>query len=541
MKKLWFAFTLLLSFWEVNAQTIQTIVPNQPVIIGNAFLIQYIITQPSEIISIGPVFFDDLKIVSGPDHYKGKAFLKGTTQPIENITYTVIPLKTGRIKINGLTIRFKKNEIRSNDVSVTVVAKPKASFHSSSSYTEAQLYAPSSKANLDKLISENLFIKTEVNKSTCFLGEAIVTTFKLYSRLQSISEVINSPSLYGFSVMDMLNVNEAHSSVETINGKVFNTSILRKIQLYPEDTGKLIIDPMQLRNEIVFLDSLTNKKTTVENLMASPSVSINVKPLPGTPPDNFSGAVGNFTISVTLQNKIIPLNEQGKLIVTVGGKGNFLQFSNPTIHFPKELDVFDPEIFDQINLNVAPSEGKRVYIFPFSANSINTFVLLPISFSYFDPVLLRYTTVFSDSLHLQVVEANKKQHKVQPNKIAVKDKYSEAVLISIFTVLVIGIIISKFFVKKKSKSKKVNIASSLNYFERFTTFSSQNDEQQFCIELRKLLNEVSTTSVLNSQQLQKISELDKDCQLLTYSNFSEKGKIETMKIRVAELLQQLQG
>src|SRR5438876_1062709 len=57
-------------------------------------------------------------------------------------------------------------------------------------------------------IRENLFLKLFVDKQNCFIGEPLVATFKLYSRLQSRSNVIKNPGFYGFSVYDMINVND---------------------------------------------------------------------------------------------------------------------------------------------------------------------------------------------------------------------------------------------------------------------------------------------------------------------------------------------
>jgi hypothetical protein len=43
-----------------------------------------------------------------------------------------------------------------------------------------------------------------VDRRTCFVGEPVVATFKLFSRLQSKSEIIKNPGFYGFSVNDMI-------------------------------------------------------------------------------------------------------------------------------------------------------------------------------------------------------------------------------------------------------------------------------------------------------------------------------------------------
>lgn len=375
-------FVLLLSVLYGNGQRVQIIVPRQ-VVAGNAFQIQYVINDPSSFETISTPQFDNLQLISGPNYYRGNSSVSGKTQAIENITYTVVPLNAGLVRIAPVTAKFKNSdEETTSEVKISAIPQPQASFNALSTYTDINLYAPSSKTDLDKLIEANLFIKTEVDKGICFLGEAITATFKLYSRLQSTSEVINSPSLYGFSVMDLLNVNEAHGAVETINGKIFNTSILRKLQLYPAQTGKLRVDPMQLQNSIEFDDS-TGGKTRVEKLLASSPIEITVRPLPSTQPASFTGAVGQFNVSVNLLNTKIEANTQSKLVVTINGGGNFIQFGPPVIQWPKAFDVFDPLVEDDLNKNSSPTEGTRKYIYNFTANKEGDFIIPPVRFSFF--------------------------------------------------------------------------------------------------------------------------------------------------------------
>ncbi|HEX2606070.1 MAG TPA: BatD family protein, partial [Flavisolibacter sp.] len=298
---------LSLAVW---GQRIQTILPAQPVVLGTAFQVQYVITDPAEITNINTPDFDSFRLVSGPNYYKGNAMTDGRMQPIENITYTLVPLREGNLRVGGITASFKTSEEKSKDGIVVVVPPAKASFSARSSYTDISLYAPSSKKDLQKLVDQNLFIKAEVSKKSCFEGEPVVVTFKLYSRLQSSSEAVKSPAFYGFSVIDLVNLDEAHAAVETIDGKVFNTSVLRQVQLYPVQSGTLTIDPMYVQNEIEFNDSVQNKKITIAKELVTKPVTILVNPLPDKRPDNFTGAVGRFAMDARLEQAQTALKGQ---------------------------------------------------------------------------------------------------------------------------------------------------------------------------------------------------------------------------------------
>lgn len=533
------AFLICLFFFLLSdAQRVQTIVPKQ-VVAGNAFQVQYIITDPYTLENISAPQLENLRLISGPNHYKGNSLVNGKMQSIENIAYTVVPLQAGTIKINPVIASFEDGDEKTKAIILTAVPQPKASFNTVSTYTDINLYAPSSKTDLDKLVDENLFIKTEVDDRVCFLGEAITATFKLYSRLQSTSEVVNAPSLYGFSVMDVLDINEAHQSVETINGKVFNTSVLRKLQLYPAQTGKLLIDPMQLQNEIEFKDSVKGGKIKIEKMLSSNPVEITVKPLPSKQPTDFTGAVGSFAVSANLQQQKIRANQQGKLVVTISGKGNFIQFAPPAVNWPNSFDVFDPLITEELNKNQIPVEGKRTYVYNFTADQPGSFVIPSIHFSFFDPATGDYKTVHTDSLRMDVLPAVKNEMVVDNKK---KNSFGNTSLwFFIFPALALIVVIIIFSRRRKKEADQQTPVAKPTYMQRFhAILSSSLSDKEICSEMVKLLAEVKKEHSLSQGQEQELQSIQNGCRLLIYSDVAVENK-EELQRRMESLLLQLNG
>ena len=538
MQKALLFFLALFYFFACYSQRIQTIVPDKPVVVGNAFQVQYIVPDPSGLIKITPPSFENLRLVSGPNYYKGRLSVGGKIEVIENITYTVVPLKTGKIGIKGIVAIFKNGEEKSNDVTIDVMPQPKASFNSISSYTDLNLYAPSSKSDLKKLVDENLFIRAEVDRKVCFLGEAIVATFKLYSRLQSVSEVINAPSLYGFSVMDILNIDEAHQSVENIGGKVYNTSVLRKLQLYPGQTGKLVIDEMQLKNEVQFKDSWSGKKIHIEKLLASNPIEITVKEFPGNPPTGYSGAVGKFTITAKLQSQKIGTDQQGRLIVSLKGKGNFIQFGEPHVGWPNGCDAFEAEVSDHLDKNLVPVHGSREYVFAFTAGA-GSYRLEPISFSYFDPSTKTYQTIQSDPLPLEVFAVAKKEIRTIEERVPNTSKTGRMVLI-VFLVIVSALYLLFRSKKKPALPVSTNSPALPGYHHRLEQISvSALPGKQTCIAIQKLLAEIERDQTLSPEQKQELQSIQNDCHLIIYTQLNAEGAADEVKRRTMELIKQL--
>ena len=529
----------LFLFFGARAQKIQTIVPTQPVVVGNAFQIQYIIQEPSSLVNLTPPSFDGVQVVSGPNHYKGNTIVDGRSVAIENITYTLVPIKTGFLKINGLTGAFRSGDEKTDDAIVEVVPQPKASFSTRSSYTEVSLYAPASKTDLEKLIAENLFVRTIVDKTSCFIGEPVTATFKLYSRLQSTSEVINSPSLYGFTVMDILNTNEAHQSVETIGGKVFNTSVLRKLQLYPGQPGRLVIDPMQLQNEIDFDDSIDHHKKRIQKLLSSNPVVISVKPLPEKKPDSYTGAVGRFSIEAKSAEQLTA-GQQGHLVLVISGKGNFIQFGPPQVQLPPSFEVFDPVVTDKLNKNAVPAEGSRAYDFSFTADSTGHYDVRAASFSFFDPSSAKYKTIEAGPISIDIVPGRLED--TRPLEKANGKGYFRWWLPAIGIVVLAGIII--FFTSRSSKAKAgapmVHATNKTAADDLQGLDIESMTDKQACSEITRILNEARRANPTLSLAIQEeMQSIQKDCQLLIYSDMDTSGERNELKKRAVAVLRKM--
>jgi hypothetical protein len=519
------------------AQKVQTIVPDQPVVVGTAFQVQYIITDPADYVSSTAPVFEGCRLVSGPNLYKGNAVVDGKLQPIQNITFTLVPVSLGELKMGSIKVSFKSApEVNSDDAVITVVPQPNASFLSRSSYTDVNLYAPASKTDRDKLIDDNLFIKTIVDKRVCYEGEPLTATFKLYSRLQSSSEAEKSPAFYGFSVIDVLNINESHTAVETVNGKVFNTSVLRQVQLYPVQAGQLTIDPMYVQNEIEFDDTLKRRKITVEKEIVTQPVTITVKPLPVKKPDDYSGAVGNFALEAHLAKTDLPVNHDGRLVVTIKGKGNFIQFGPPVIQWPSGTEAFDPILVDKLNKNTVPIEGTRRYEFGFAASAVGTYRLPPVSFSFFDLSTRSFKTITTDTLPLHVTEAQKL---IAP-KVEPPVKRSPYVWI-LLSALVLGIMAFVALRNKRSKPPPTvsEPPAKPNYIQQLAALNlNALTLEQTCLEIQKILSAFSTdnSSSLSEEQKAALRSILKDCELCIYSHFQTMDKEDLIK-RALKVLQ----
>ncbi|HLA60307.1 MAG TPA: BatD family protein, partial [Puia sp.] len=323
-------------------------------------------------------------------------------------------------------------------------------------------------------IRKNFFIKVDVSKTDCFLGEPIVATYKLYARLRSDSRVTRHPSLNGFSVYDMIDPTDDRVSVEKVNGKNFSVHIIRKSQLIPLQAGDVTLDPVELDNNIYFiradagspknsgqglgglLDRLFEPEVsgtpfTQHIVLESKPVMVHVKPLPeaGKPAD-FNGAVGNYSISASLNTKEVDTGDAANLSVSVKGTGNLPVINAPTITWPANMESYDVSNKENIDKAVAPLGGTKTYSYSFICTKPGKYILPQVKMSYFDPAAKVYKTIESDPLNL-IVKASIKKKAAKPRDTPVQTNQVEWTKYALWGSAFLLLAVATFFIIRESK------------------------------------------------------------------------------------------
>lgn len=395
MRSLLLSFFLLLVL-ILDAQEVRVIVPEGTVVTGTAFQVQYVVSGAVQVEQVQAPAFTGFRLVSGPNLYEGRA---ADGAPVHNITFTLVPLQAGTLEVEALTLQLPSGSLRSGRALVRAVAPTRERFSAQSNYTDATLYAPAARTDLEALIRNNLFIRAATDRKSVRVGEPVVVSFTLYSRLQSESEVVKVPGFYGFSVVDLLPEGSAPPGIDTIGNRLFNSHLLRKVQLYPVQAGTVDIEPLQAATSITFLDSAhPGSKLRLERLLQSNPLRIDVAALPA-PPAGFVDGVGNFLLQAIVGRKPDGLHE---LTLVISGKGNFIQLTPPVVAWPRGFEPFEPVVEEDLDPTSVPVSGRKIYRYAFAADSMGSFQIPPVQLTYFDPARAAYATTRTDSLRLDV-------------------------------------------------------------------------------------------------------------------------------------------
>jgi hypothetical protein len=408
---------------------------------GDYVQVEFVVENAKDIEHFLPPSFNDFHVVQGPIQSSGMSIINGDMSQYKSLSFVLQPVKTGKFTIAGATATVDGKSMHSNPVTIEVNASASSNNNNSppvgiqpvwpgesSDLDREYILKPGE--NIDEKIRKNLFVKLQVSKTSCFVGEPIVATYKLYSRLQSESRVTKHPSLNGFSVYDMLEPSGDAVSVETINGKPFTVHTIRKTQLIPLQAGTIDLDPVEIENTVHFVKSSQQRRrnnNTLQDLfdqfaedanpgvpveknitLESKPVAIAVKALPEeSKPASFNGAVGHFSIEAGIENKNITAQDAAILKVTVKGNGNLPVVNAPQIKWPANVESYDAAVKDNIDKTVFPMTGTKTFEYSFVPKEKGNYNIPAIEFSYFDPASASYKVVECKAMSFEVAAAKK--------------------------------------------------------------------------------------------------------------------------------------
>jgi hypothetical protein len=253
-------------------------------------------------------------------------------------------------------------------------------------------------------IKKNIFVKVTASKNTVFTGEPILVTYKLYTSLNSHARVSKQPSFTGCSVMELSSDNEAPEA--TINGKLFHIYVIRKVQVIPLQEGTLQLGPAYVDNVVQLMHEDGSDVQDYSTTLGNDTLRIEVKPLPvANKPKDFSGVVGEFSITANVDTNKIPAGEDATLQITIRGKGNIAGVHLPAIQWPQGTEHFDGSDTQRIDQDGFPVSGYKTFAIPFIGDKEGNIFIEPLSFSYFDAKDEKYKTVTTQSIPVEFTKA----------------------------------------------------------------------------------------------------------------------------------------
>ncbi len=492
--KFYFAFIILLVFngYNLYAQPKFSAIASANKLGRNERLqVDFRIDNPGNIEQLSPPKFPGFIVESGPNQQSGMSTINGNVSQYIAISYILRAGKKGRLTIGPARASMDGKIYQTASLNIEVTEN--ATGNSINPYSpfsgfdvpeqqpvvrgyEDYILKPGE--NIREKVSKNMFVKVDVNKTSCFVGEPVVATYKLYTRLKSESNLTKSPSFNGFSVTDLEIGNNYELRTEKLGGRDYSVYILRKVQLYPLQPGTAELESCEVENEITFLKGdYANARNgadlqellygfaqstippeaiqLVKVSLASKPVQITINPLPEEgKPAGFKGAVGEFKMTSWLVNPRLSTDDAGSLRIDLYGAGNIHLINGPGVSMPDGIENFEPRATETINKNVVPVTGEKQYAYPFTISRQGNYIIAPIEFSYFDLKSKSYKTLRSEPISLNVSKGKGKKPVIPSASGTTKEESSSLLGLLLWIAAGIAVIVLITFVLLNRNSKK---------------------------------------------------------------------------------------
>ncbi len=413
MKKLFIIALLILPF-EIFPQSFTASVDETTVSVNDRFTVSFTFSGKdiNGLKNFKPPAFRNFYVFSGPNQSTSIQFINGRQSASITYSYIVQAKNTGTYSIGPAQIEYNGKTYKTESLKITVVKgsnKPKQQTKNEQGIS-------------DEEIAKNLFIRAVVDKRKVYLGEQVTVTYKLYTRLNIAAQMsINKlPKYQGFWAEELETSNNISFNVEVVDVKQYRVGVLKKVALFPSQTGKLEVTPFELtvpiqikrrRNRNNFFDDFFNDPfgygQTIEYNAVSNKVIINVLPLPEEgKPDSFHGAVGKFKLDAQLDKTKTKTNEPITLTVKISGTGNIELLDLPEVNVPTGFEKYEPKTSEKVN-RINKISGTKVAEYLMVPRVVGKREIPPIEFSYFDPAKKKYVTLKSKPFKIEIEQGER--------------------------------------------------------------------------------------------------------------------------------------
>ena len=408
-----------------------TFTANAPevVVSGDQFRLSYTINS-QKVRDFRAPNIQGFEVLMGPSRstQSSTQIVNGNVTSTSTITFTYILMadKEGTYKIPGATIVADGNNYTSNSVEIKVLP-PDQSTSSSSGNSSG---SSRNQANSGKITDKELFITATASKTSVYEQEAILLTFKVYTQVNLTQLHGDTPDLKGFHTQEVELPQQKTFSLEHYNGRNYNTTIWQQFVLFPQRSGKLEIPSVTFEGTVSQrvasadpFDAFFNggNYVNINKKLVTPKLTIDVKELPEGKPANFSGGVGEFTISSSISTQELKTNDAVTIKLVISGTGNMKLINTPEVGFPQDFEIYDPKVDNKFNLTRNGLAGNKVIEYLAIPRHAGTYTIPPIEFSYFDLKTQSYKTLKTDAYTLNVAKGEGNSDQVVANFTSKED------------------------------------------------------------------------------------------------------------------------
>jgi hypothetical protein len=331
------------------------------------------------------------------------SFVNGRVSSSLTYSFILSPVKPGKFTIPPVVLNFGGKAYPTAPIQIEVLA---AAQQQKSTQQKQQVNVKEDAGGRD------IFVTAQLDKSRARVNEGITYTMRFFTARQLLSQPeYGPPNFTGFFMEDLP---PQRTYQATLNGSVYNVVEI-KSKLFPTSPGAYNLGTASIRANVqdfsqdpfggAFNDSffrgLFGGGKTVE--IKSKPISIEVVALPSAgKPQDFSGAVGSYSIKASVDKSELEANGPLTFTVEVAGEGNIKSIPAPKIPAIAGIRKYDTVA----SMNVSKADyrvtGSKVFKTVLVPERTGSVILPELEFSYFDPAQSEYRTIKTRQITVKV-------------------------------------------------------------------------------------------------------------------------------------------
>lgn len=339
-------------------------------------------------------------------------FVNGRMSASTTINYTFFAQAVGSFEIGPVEVEIDGQVQRTQPIRIEIVSSAGAAPPASGGQQ-----APAQSDPVLPGEDSALFLRAELDRRTVYQNEPVIVTYKIYT-LRNINgyNVSKLPNFAGFWVENFDLPARPKTYQQVINGQRYLVAEIRRSAIFPQSPGRQVLEPMALECEVQMPRSRGRARDPFESLFDDPffartarvtisskPVDIEVLPLPAAGrPEDFNGAVGNFTLRAVVDRTTLNTNEAVTLKITASGQGNIKTLALPRLALPSEFEVYDPKVSENVERGGNQISGSKTWEYVMVPRFAGRHEIKALALSFFDPRAKQYRTAATAPIMLNV-------------------------------------------------------------------------------------------------------------------------------------------
>jgi hypothetical protein len=379
---------LLATAMAADAATVRAVVDRNQATVGESINLQVTIEGGDGEADLSGL--TDFKIVSRGSTSSFQ-MINGHTSRQLIYNYVLIPLKAGNLTIPAIPVTIDGKVYYATPIQVTVTRQPQADSG-----------------------QRDVYVTASVSDASPWIDQQVIYTFKLFNAVQVADAKFQAPEFNGFNAEE---IEDRKSYRTVVNGREFIVTEVVYV-LVPVKSGPLVIDPAVLQVGILQrsrrpqpfagMDAFFGRPETTTRILQTDPITVTVRSLPPKGPATaFSGLVGHFDISASLDKADLKVGDSTTLAVTISGTGNIMDAAAPAIPAPAEFKTYADHPEEAIHKDISGYSGSKTFRTALVPVRSGQYRIDPITLTYFDVQQGTYRTLSTAAQEIHVTPSEK--------------------------------------------------------------------------------------------------------------------------------------